>query len=416
MNLNGRTIPYSLTGSYVVQSNCSGTISLKQNPQTSATLTFQVIDQAQAMILAVSTSGEVVAGRAYRVTAGSGTPQCGNGSLSGAYGYLFTGYASVSGQSYIYSDSGEVTSYGNGNLATASTANLGGTFSNIKGTGTYSVSNNCQGTASITTLTGTSNYVFAVVQDGQTVLFLETDTGTTVGGTAQPQFSAPQQAVVNGASFQSQMVAPGSLFSVFGTGLSRQSASAQTLPLPTTLGQTQVFLNGTAAPLVYVADGQINAQMPVGIPTGQPITMTVTNAGVVSNAVTLNLPPAAPGIFTINGTQAIVQNPNGSINSSTSPAHVGDILVAYLTGGGAVDSGSWITGAPSPNAPASVRAPYTLTVGTEPAQVQYLGLTPGFVGLYQANFKLPSLTPGDYPIVVTVAGNASNAATVAVAD
>jgi uncharacterized protein (TIGR03437 family) len=43
-------------------------------------------------------------------------------------------------------------------------------------------------------------------------------------------------------------------------------------------------------------------------------------------------------------------------------------------------------------------------------------LTPGFVGLYQANFKLPSLTPGDYPIVVTVAGNASNAATVAVAD
>ena len=415
-NSNGRTVTSSLTGTYSVQSNCTGTISLRLNPQTTASLTFQVIDKAQAMIMTVSTGGAIVSGRAYRLTAGSGTPQCANGSLSGAYGYLLTGYASVSGQSYLYSDSGQVASDGNGNLSATTTTNLGGTFSNIKGTGTYSLSNSCQGTAVISSPTTTSNYVIAIAQDGQVVLFLETDAGTTVAGTGQPQFSAPQQAVVNGASFQSQMVAPGSLFSVFGMGLSTQSASAQRLPLPLTLGQTQVLLNGTPAPLIYVAAGQINAQMPVGMPAGQPITMTVTNAGAVSNVVTLNLPKAAPGIFTLNGNQAIVQNPNGSINSSSSPAHVGDVLVAYLTGGGAVDSSSWITGAPSPNAQASVTAPYSLTVGTEPAQVEYLGLTPGFVGLYQANFKLPSLTPGDYPIVVTVAGNASNAATVAVAD
>jgi len=45
----------------------------------------------------------------------------------------------------------------------------------------------------------------------------------------------------------------------------------------------------------------------------------------------------------------------------------------------------------------------------------YLGLTPGFVGLYQANFTVPSLTPGDYPVVVTVGGLSSNAPIISVA-
>jgi uncharacterized protein (TIGR03437 family) len=91
--------------------------------------------------------------------------------------------------------------------------------------------------------------------------------------------------------------------------------------------------------------------------------------------------------------------------------------VAYLTGGGAVNSpGSWITGAASPAGPSAVTSQYSLTVGGQVAQVGYLGLTPGFVGLYQANFTVPTLTPGTYPVVVTVAGNASNSATIAVGD
>src|SRR5580692_8215234 len=73
--------------------------------------------------------------------------------------------------------------------------------SNITGTGTYSVSNDCHGTASVTTQAGSSNYVFAISQDGQGILFVETDPGFTVGGTGQPQFSPAGQSVVNGASF-----------------------------------------------------------------------------------------------------------------------------------------------------------------------------------------------------------------------
>jgi uncharacterized protein (TIGR03437 family) len=412
-SLNGQPGTYSVSGTYSVKSSCTGTISLTANSQTATTLAFQVIDNGQAMIVAISNSTEVVTGRAF--SAGSEAGQCNNGSLSGTYGYLLTGVAALSGQAYAYSDAGQVAADGNGNLTSTSIADVGGTVLDIGGSGNYSVSNDCHGTASITTQDGTTNYVFAIAQDGATVIFLETDSGTTVGGTGQPQFAAAQQAVVNGASFQPQMVSPGSLFSIFGTGLSSQSASAQTLPLPITLGKTQVLVNGTKAPLVYVADGQINAQMPVGVPTGQPVTLTVTNGGVASNSITISVPTAAPGIFTYDGNQAIVQNPNGSLNTANAPARPGDVLVAYLTGGGAVNSSSpWTTGAASPAGPSSVTSPYSLTVGGQGAGVEYLGLTPGFVGLYQANFTVPTLTPGTYPVVLTVAGNASNSATITV--
>jgi uncharacterized protein (TIGR03437 family) len=413
-NLSGQKNTYSLSGTYSVQPNCTGAITLTLNSQTTTALTFQIINNGQGMILARSNGGEVVSGRAYRTTASNGPSPCGNGSLSGTYGYLLAGFATVSGVSYLYSNSGQITADGNGNLSSAGITNQGGASSNTTGTGTYSVSSDCHGIASITVQAVAFNYVFAIVQDGQQVLFLETDAGTTVEGAGQPQFAVSQQAVVNGASFEPRMVAPGSLFSIFGTGLSTSTASAQTLPLSTTLGQTQVWVNGTPIPLVYVAEGQINAQMPVGLPTGQPITLAVTNAGTASNAVTLNILPAAPGLFTVNGTQAIVQNSNGSLNSTTMPAHPGELLVAYLTGGGAVHSSSWISGAASPSGPVGVTAPYALTVGDQPALVQYLGLTPGFVGFYQVNFELPDLAAGQYPIVVTLGGNASNSATIVV--
>ena len=230
-----------------------------------------------------------------------------------------------------------------------------------------------------------------------------------------PQFAPPQQSVVNGASFQSRMVSPGSLFSIFGTGLSPQPTSAATVPLPNSLGGTQVLVNGEAVPLSYVGANQVNAQIPIDAPTGQPVTFTVTNTDGASNSVTLTIRAAAPGFFTLAGKEAVIQNPNGSMNSEAEPAHPGDVLVAYLTGGGAVNAaGPWITGANSPEGASSAKAPYSLTVGGHPAEPEYVGLAPGFVGLYQVNFKLPSLAAGSYPMVLTIGGVSSNAASVVV--
>lgn len=408
-SLNGQQASYSFSGTYTVQSNCAGSMTYTINSQT-ITLTFQVVNNGEDAFLAVSTPGTVVTGAAHRTTAATTAITCGTGSLSGGYGYLLNGIAAGS----VYSDAGQFVADGNGNGSVTSVANLDGTVAQLNGSGTYTVAGDCSGTASVTSQSATANYRFAIVKDGQEALFFETDSGRAVVGTFTPIFAAPQASVVNGASFEPS-VAPGSLFSIFGADLATQQASASTIPLPRNLSGTQVMVNGEQAPLVYVSNTQINAQMPIDVPTGVPVTITVTNGSTTSNAVAVRIPPAGPGIFTYDGNLAVVQNPNGSVNGPSSPAHVGDVLVAYLTGGGAVSAtGPWTTGAASPGGLSSVNTTYSITIGGVAAQVEYLGLTPGLVGLYQANFTVPAMTPGSYPLVVTVDGVSSNAAMVAV--
>jgi uncharacterized protein (TIGR03437 family) len=50
------------------------------------------------------------------------------------------------------------------------------------------------------------------------------------------------------------------------------------------------------------------------------------------------------------------------------------------------------------------------------ALVNYMGLTPGSVGLYQANFVVPKVGTGDHQLVITIAGQASNNPLIAVSN
>ena len=109
---------------------------------------------------------------------------------------------------------------------------------------------------------------------------------------AQTPLIAPG-GITNGASFQAIPLAGGSLFSIFGSGLASQTASASTVPFSRSLGGVTVhFVNGSTtmdAPISYVQPGtgtssQINAQVPWGlVPPGTSATVNVT----VSNKAAL---------------------------------------------------------------------------------------------------------------------------------
>jgi uncharacterized protein (TIGR03437 family) len=412
-SVGGSLTSYTLVGTYSVQTNCAGTLTLTANSKPTAPITFQVLNGGEGAVIAYSQQSAVITGRAYRSDEAG---QCGNGSLSGGYAFLLTGVDYISGNEDYYSSAGNMVSDGNGNLTSVvSTVNINGTTAIGSATGSYSLQSDCSGTARVSGSSGTTNYSVAVVENGQAIVFLETDTNTTVGGTAQPQFAAPQQAIVNSASFAPESLSAGSIFSVFGVGLSQQTASAQKLPLPLSLGSTAVLVNGNPAPLFYVSPGQINAQIPLDAPTGTPVSVIVTSAEKNSNTATVDLGPAAPGVFTYGNNEAIVQNPDGSLNSATNPAHSGDVLVGYLTGGGPVNpAGPLITGAASPNGPSPATLDYSVTVGGLQAEVSYLGLTPTLVGVYQVNFQLPQLAAGQYPLVVSVDNIPSNGPTISV--
>lgn len=226
------------------------------------------------------------------------------------------------------------------------------------------------------------------------------------GGVA-PQISPG--GVVNAASFVASM-APGSLASIFGSNFGTVGESASAVPLPGTLAGVSVTVNGRLAPLVYANPTQINFQIPYETPVGNATVVVSTAGGGNSTGATVPIIANAPGIFVYDANRAIVQNQDYSLNATSSGAKVGSAIVAYLTGSGATTNPvpSGFAAPPSPLSYATA-SPITATIGDQPAQVVFAGLTPGFVGLLQVNIVVPAnLAAGDYPLVITMGAAKSN--------
>jgi uncharacterized protein (TIGR03437 family) len=219
--------------------------------------------------------------------------------------------------------------------------------------------------------------------------------------------------IVNAASYVGTL-APGSLFSIFGSALANRVGHAGTVPLPLTLNGASVTVGGRQAPLVYVSPGQINAQVPYEVSAGTSAPVIVTVDGVSSSAVEASVIAADPGIFQYGENRAAVQNQDYSLNTETNGAAPESVAMAYLTGGGSMDPPVG-TGAAAPGDPLSkpLQA-VTATVNGIACEVPFSGLTPGLVGVLQVNFRVPNLPAGSYPLMVSASGVSSNSALITV--
>jgi uncharacterized protein (TIGR03437 family) len=127
--------------------------------------------------------------------------------------------------------------------------------------------------------------------------------------------------------------------------------------------------------------------------------MTLRTPGGISDNFNFSILPAAPSIFRTgsagsdNGLATITRADNGEFITPTNPVHLGDTIVIWATGLGrtspTIDSGA---PAPSDPLPSAVIAP-TVTLGGAPLGVEYAGLVPGSVGLYQINVVVPRSVP-----------------------
>jgi uncharacterized protein (TIGR03437 family) len=264
------------------------------------------------------------------------------------------------------------------------------------------------------------------------ILFLAFLAGA-VGGSAQTPVVL-DGGVVNGASFgKGQPVSPGSLVSIFGTGLVSKLASSDTIPLSTSLnGVSVTFADLPPAPLLGIIAGppggedQINAQVPWDIGSGTGVVnVMVTTPNGTSAPITVKFAPSMPGVFVadVGGRMNVVASilsdgalpwPTGLVKGSH-PAKAGDILVIYATGLGAVDHTPVEGGIPSQLA-TTIETPSVL-IGGVAGKVDFSGLSPQFVGVNQLNVEVPTgvKSGNTVPVQIRVNGfTSTNTAVVAI--
>ena len=228
-------------------------------------------------------------------------------------------------------------------------------------------------------------------------------------------------AVTNSASFATGM-SPGSLATAFAAGvLDRQGiVGADRIPVATSLDGVSIMVDGIAAPVLSLSNvngqEQLNFQVPFEISKRAAASVVVTRAGSSSDAVMVPVIELQPALYTTDGTQAIVvHNADFTLADASRPVTSGEFAFVYAAGLGNV-SNQPRTGGAAPASPASeTLTAVTLTLAGRPCEVQFAGLAPGLVGVYQVNFRVPANTPrGSQDIVLAIGTSNSPAVKVTV--
>jgi uncharacterized protein (TIGR03437 family) len=242
-------------------------------------------------------------------------------------------------------------------------------------------------------------------------------------GAAPNRPTISQGGVITVANFgASQTIAAQSFIEIYGTNLASSTADWSNSFVggmaPTTLNGVEVTIGGRPAFVNFVSPGQVNVQVPDGVGTGMTV-LTVKNAQGTSDNYMVNVAPVTPALLappaapfktaTRQFIAAFFPDSTGSGpfagNPSESPqfrsARPNDRLIIYALGLGPVtpaqQAGRIVTGATALNS-------ISMNFGGTPVALEYAGLAPNFVGLYQINAVVPNLTPGEYAIGGTING------------
>ncbi len=212
----------------------------------------------------------------------------------------------------------------------------------------------------------------------------------------------------NSASYNDQRpISPGMITSLFtlapgAVKFSDSLATTPGLPLPTTLNDTQVLVNGTPAPLYFVSPNQVNFVVPYGIKDASSAEVQVVRAstGQLVATYSFSVSNVSPALYTTNasGSGALVAlNEDNTVNSAANRIAKGKVITLFGTGAG------FVSGAPPDGVAADGPVPTDLKPRiaiqndfVADADILYSGLAPGYPGLWQINFKVPDfVVPGD---------------------
>jgi uncharacterized protein (TIGR03437 family) len=217
----------------------------------------------------------------------------------------------------------------------------------------------------------------------------------------------PGTSTLSAASFRRISLAPEAVASTFGAGFSKDTTSATTLPLPTSLGGTSVTITDSAgvarpAPLFFAAPGQVNYLVPATTAAG-PALVTVRNPEGAEFRGNAYVDSLAPALFTQNGTGqgvaaaiAVRMAPDGTQVTDfvfDCSAGAGKCVPKPIDLGAAGDQNFLLlfgTGIRGRAAPTGVR----FLIGNQETEVLYAGPQGAYPGLDQINVRLPRSLAG----------------------
>jgi len=229
-----------------------------------------------------------------------------------------------------------------------------------------------------------------------------------IEGSLAPRFIAAD--VQNAASFESG-VSPGSLAAVFVDGVKDDPGivAAQSLPLPPSLADISITVDGVAAPIHAVANvqgrEQVNFQVPFEIAGRAQASMIVRRGNQASASVVVPVLPLQPAIYTLDGVQGIVVRvPEYVLVTADRPLASGGFAYVYAEGLGPVTNQP-ATGAGAPVAPlAAALSDVRLSLGGVQCPVLFAGLAPELAGVYIVVFQVPAGVPAGLQDLALEAG------------
>jgi uncharacterized protein (TIGR03437 family) len=252
--------------------------------------------------------------------------------------------------------------------------------------------------------TGTNAY--AITASGLSIIPL--------AGPTQAQKPIPSRGgAVNLASYTAG-VAPNGLLSIFGQNFGTLATPATT-PLPLILGGICVTLNNVALPLLLTSPTQINAQIPPGTAAGTyPLVIRSIANLAESTSENVTVAKYAPAVFVDSTGQLALFHANGQYVNKNNPATRDEPLTMYAAGLGATTGGAVTAGNVSPTSPLAVTASVAVYFGNPGYSqagviVDWSGLAPGFIGVYQLNLRIPGthLDGNALPVTISIGGVSS---------
>ncbi len=227
-----------------------------------------------------------------------------------------------------------------------------------------------------------------------------------------PQYTA--DSIVNAASQTVQRASPNTILTIYGQDLaftpwaiSPRELLNPSLPTAPPLEDVAVSIDNVRMPLFFVSPTQINVLVHPSRAPGLR-TLVVSRGLVRGPAIRIQLTAETPELFRMPAGHAAATHADGAILDEARPAEPGEVIVLYGTGFGPLRQQDLSVIVPVRPIEVSRAAAFRVRLNGEELpreNILYVGVTPGFAGLYQLNLRLPAELPANPNIQVGLDGN-----------